>query len=218
MENVKSRSTAVTERQEEKGTSWALVFVAVVLPLAWLSLWRTDPVIYREHGPMEMFQVAALVVGLFLSYINTKISPRIGDKVVYLGLGLLFLTFILLEFDTRSFNSPLLIRLTNGKIRNLWLGFLWGGVAILAIWRLRNVLEAGWKWLRSRPGTFMMISGVFWVAGWAVDKWKPSNAGVALMTEELLEVNAAYFMLISAALSFLQVRGKRRINGSDVID
>lgn len=164
---------------------------------------------------MEMFQVAALLVGLFLSGVGVKAAADKDSRILSMGMGLLFLTFILLEFDTRSFDAPLLVTWTNGLPRNVWLGALWIGLGWMILRHLRGVAEAGWGWFRSPPGKLMFIAACFWIAGWVMDKFKISNKADALMFEELMEVDATYFMLLAAVLSLARFRGEAKTRKSD---
>jgi len=131
--------------------------------------------------------------------------------VIAFGLALLCFVFLMLEFDTRAFNIPMLRRITNGAVRNVWLGSV---VALYAfsLWRHRREAPAQiQKWLASRAGLLMVISGGFWIAGAVFEHGKFfANAEATLVLEEVVEVNAALFMAWSA---FATVRF---LNGSSL--
>jgi hypothetical protein len=120
-------------------------------------------------------------------------------RVFAFGVALFCFVFLLLEFDTRQFANPTLRRMTNGAVRNIWVGALVALYAV-AFWaRRRQMLVEIERWLRDRAGLLMLIAGGFWVTGAVFEHGKIfADADVTLALEEVVEVNAALFMAWSA--------------------
>lgn len=134
-------------------------------------------------------------IALFVGATRSSSPPRI----FMLGLSLFCFVFLMLEFDTRAFDSPLLRRLTNGTPRNIWLGSL-VALCAFAFWRHRTSIPSLFqRWLRDRAGLLMLISGAFWIAGGVFEHGKFfADPDTTLILEEVFEVNAALFMAWSA--------------------
>jgi hypothetical protein len=200
--------------------SWPSRITWVILLFLWAAIWTAAAAIFpdisREHGPMEAFQASTLAAGcLLLASISiSKNYPR-PTRIVAAGLSLFFLTFFLLEFDTRYFNSPLLRRLTNGGVRNAWLGSLVLIYAIQVIRSFNTFLPALTDWLSHRTGMIFVASGFFWVAGFIVDKFNRfDDKTIALLLEELMETEAALLMGICAIITKWSWAKRRRLNPS----
>jgi hypothetical protein len=191
----------------EEKASGLLVFACAVWPLAWLAMQQAAPTIYRENGPMENTQALCLLGAVLLFVCGAVRRKPIGDRVLFSGLALFCGTFFLLEFDVREYRLATLNRIFNGPIRNLWLGLLW---AAAFTWFFRNMgaaIQSFVAWLCGRSGTLFALSGVFWVAAAIVDKLKPfATMPNNLFAEELLEMNAAALMFVSAVLACLNWR------------
>jgi hypothetical protein len=169
----------------------------VIFTVAWFICQR-DHKAHLEHGALENIQAAALVsAAIILALAAAKTSG--SRRVFVLGLSLFCFVFLMLEFDTRAFNSPLLRRLTNGTPRNLWLGTVVALYAF-AFWRRRFEMPPLFvRWLSDRAGLLMLIAGGFWIAG-AIFEHGPifSDPETKLILEEVIEVDAALFMAWSA--------------------
>jgi hypothetical protein len=157
-----------------------------------------NPKAHLEHGPLENFQAVALALGAIVLAIGSA-RCLAGARVFVLGVSLFCFIFLMLEFDTRAFNVPLLRKMTNGTPRNLWLGTL---VALYAyaFWRKRTEMPGLFqRWVQHRAGLLMLLSGGFWIAGAVFEHGDFfSDTNVTLILEEVLEVDAALFMTWSA--------------------
>jgi hypothetical protein len=188
--------------------------IAALLALfsaAWLWVGGNRPSIAVEHGPMENFQAACLAIGfLFLVALFTR-TPFRPLRVLYGSIGLLYATFLLLEFDTREFNWPIANMFLNGPVRNTWLGLLWFIVFALFVANARPVIACFLQWLVARSALLLFCAGLFWIGGAVIDKLAPFNLRSRnLLAEELLETNAAALMLASAIEEFYSSRPRAK--------
>ncbi|HUS35696.1 MAG TPA: hypothetical protein VM680_10125 [Verrucomicrobiae bacterium] len=157
-----------------------------------------NPKAHLEHGPLENVQAIALALGaIFLAAGSTTCSG--AARVFVLGVSLFCFIFLMLEFDTRAFNVPLLRKMTNGTPRNLWLGTL-ATLYAYAFWGKRTEMPTLFqRWLQDRAGLLMLLSGGFWIAGAVFEHGNFfTDTNVTLILEEVLEVDAALFMAWSA--------------------
>jgi len=184
----------------------ALVIISTALWLWAASVNRRW--IFVENGPMENFQVGCLLLGTALLAWQTRAVKQAHERVFFAALALFFATFALREFDVRKGDwPPLIVSVLDGTIRNLWLGALWLIIGCFAYRNRANVLIFGWKWLRSPPGRILLAAGLFWVVAATVDKANVFGTRRRnLLTEELLEVDAALLMAFSAIISLLRPR------------
>lgn len=147
---------------------------------------------------MENFQALCLVAGFGFCLAALVQSERDPPRVFVLGLALLFLTMFVLEVDTRKLEVPVLVMLFNGTVRNVWLGIVWLGAAVLFFRNMQPVWRVFAGWLRSRSGGLFIATGVFWVLGRISDKALLGSKDLFL--EELMEVNAGVLMAEGAYL------------------
>jgi hypothetical protein len=119
---------------------------------------------------------------------------------------LFFATFALREFDVRKGEwPPLAVSVLSGTVRNLWLGGLWLLIGYFAYRQRANLLTFGWKWLKSPPGRILLVAGLFWVVAATVDKANAFGTRRRnLLAEELIEVDAALLMALSAVISLMR--------------
>ncbi len=186
-----------------------LLATALLQLVCWL-LPGFDPMVSREHGPLENFQVVCLVLGAVIFLREAARSTGGPVRLMALGLALLPVLFLVMEVDVRSFAPPAWVNsLLNGTIRDAWLGLLWVAWGV-AVWLARlAVLPAGWSWMASRSGLVMIYAGIFWNLGALIEKGRLfSRADLTRLGEEAMEVCAAAFMLL-AALLFQKGRPER---------
>jgi len=155
---------------------------------------------------MENFQVGCLVLGAAVLTWQARVAKQPHERVLFAALALFFATFALREFDVRKGDwPPLAVSVLDGAIRNLWLGTLWLVIGYFAYRHRANLLTFGWKWLRSPPGRILLVAGVFWVLAAGVDKADAFGTRRRnLLAEELIEVNAALLMALSAIISLMR--------------
>jgi len=119
-----------------------LVFVVISLALIsgafFLAIGRY-PSISLEHGLMENMQVVCLLIACALFAFSSRHGQLSATPAFAMSLALFCLTFFLLEFDTRPFDIDILTRLTNGTVRNAWLGTLWIVVIVFVLQQLQTV-------------------------------------------------------------------------------
>jgi hypothetical protein len=172
-----------------------VVFSALWL---WLSTTPAGANIFVEHGPMENFQAICIGLG-FLLYLGQIRSSQPPHRLLVAALAVFYLTFVVVEFDTRELGWRTAAVVLNGPVRNIWLVALWAAICVWALRHRRIVLPTGWRWLGSPSGLLLMGSGVFWIVAGAVDKLKLfSPPARNLLVEELLETNAALLMVVAA--------------------
>ena len=182
-----------------------LLFAGALLQtLLWIALLNLDKKIFREHGPMENFQVACLFVAGIIWAISLKRIANPGARVLVYAIIFLHVNFFASEYDVRPFGIDWLTFLLKGTFRNSVLAAGWLFIFLLFASRARPTWDAFVNWLATRSAKVMMIAGVFWVLGWIVDKSKPfPSPDQSFMAEELLETNATFFMVV-AAIFFLR--------------
>jgi hypothetical protein len=182
--------------------TFLLVACAVSLSALWLFLWSYDEHIFREHGPMENFQLGCLLISMsFLAFTLMK-APEPAFRVLIVGFGLLHLTFIIHEFDPRHWQNHWINFFLRGEFRNGLLTTAWCAGAILFFLKARAVWPVFIQWLPSQSGTLMWISGFFWVLGSVFDKAKPLAGNNSIMAEEIMEANGALFLLMAVISLF----------------
>ena len=184
-----------------------LAGLLLLFTLLWLSAAAVHPRIYVEHGPMENFQAVCLLVGCAVFAWRTRAARQPDERVLLGALALFYATFFVREFDTRQFGRPLVDAIMSGTGRNLWLGAGWVVVAYFAFRYRRSLFEVTRKWLRSPAGRLLLLAGVFWVVAAAVDKMDPFGSKPRdMLTEELLEANAALIMALAAVVDVKYAR------------
>ena len=176
----------------------ALVLLCLVFLTILFALWYTeDTRIAREHGPMEMLQAIWLVVGTVAVAGFALRATDPGPRCLLSAMFLFYLTFLLLEFDVRTFGKPLLNLLLNGTVRNAWVGIAWAAVA-WCIWRnAASTRRAAQTWLRSYSAALLAISGLFWIGGAGFEKAPWLSGSKTFFAEELMEVNATFLMALA---------------------
>lgn len=179
------------------------IFIPVIFWNAGIPVLRADGwVVEMENGPLENLQALFLFAGGMLYLLNSRRAAG-GERILYAGIALLYLTFLVLEVDLRKFPLPGINRFFNGAIRDAWLGGLW---VLGLLWFLRH-RTAAWQtfrtWCRTPDAQCLFISGALWTASMAVDKLKPhALQPLSLFVEELVETNATWLMLVSAVLTW----------------
>lgn len=166
--------------------------------LFWYIAWRRDPQIASENRAMENFEALCLVIGMGLLIGAIRSIAGAPQKILLFGLTLFYFTILVLEMDTRKMNVPIwLVGLTNGTIRDVWLGSCWLIAAGLFLRRRSGTLACFRSWLRTAAGKLMLGSGVFWAAALIAERLFQ----VSFFIEEILECNAALLMSHSAWLT-----------------
>ena len=187
--------------------TWIGPAALVVISTA-LWLWAASTTrrwIFAENGPMENFQVGCLLLGAAVLAWQARDAKQPHERLFFAALALFFATFALREFDVRKGNWPIASTILAGTVRNIWLGGLWLVLGCFAYRHRAKVLTFAWKWLGSRAGRILLVAGLFWVVAAGVDKvdafgTKRRN----LLAEELIEVNAALLMALSAIISLMR--------------
>jgi hypothetical protein len=193
---------AVTRLHNKGPLLWILLYAA--LSAFWYAWWRGDPRIAAENHAMETFQAGCLLGGIVLLANARRSTSDVAGRVFVLGLILFYFTILVLEVDTRKMDAPpWLVRVTNGTIRDVWLGSLWA-IAAALFWRGQppRILRRFFSWLPTAAGRLMLCAGVFWMAALIVEK----VFRVSFFIEELLECQAALLMAHSAWLTLRRVR------------
>lgn len=167
-----------------------------LLTLFWCAVAKVDLTIAREHGPMENFQAVALLLGTLTFGLLAMRTDVARERWFCAAACLLYFTFLLLEFDVRPFERPLLTFLLNGPVRNVVLLGAWIYILVRAYRNKGQVISFVWSWLRSPSGVLLILSGLCWLGG-AVAEKVPFMSG-SQFTEELFEVHACLLMLVAA--------------------
>ena len=209
------REDATASPRQDRG-GWGRIKTMILLPALliasfffWFWLRHLDPEIFREHGPMENFQVGCLAVGIFFLARAMRGASSGPQRLFLGGLILLYTTFLLLEFDVREFKIPWLTALLGGTVRNIWVSALWVLSFVLFLRHARSTWAAFVAWFRTAAGVLLLIAGLFWASGWLIDHLKLFGSWERMM-EELMEANAAPLMVISAILTFRSPRVRTR--------
>ena len=179
----------------------AASFVGVTL--LWLVLWRQDPQLFRENGPMENAQAGCLFIGMALLAGASWKSKRASQRILFGGLMLLYLTMLVRELDFRNLNAPRLHFWLHGRVRDVVLGFCWFAGLMLFLRNARPVWREFIDWLYRPAGAWLLLAGAGWFLGGLFDQFKPLEGKQAnLMAEELLEINAGVAMLAGAIATY----------------
>lgn len=179
-----------------------IVLCCLLLAPAFIIWYQYDPTIARENGPMENFEAGCLTAGVLILLLRLRKLNSRSERILCAGFTVFYGTFLVLEVDVRDTEWRTLIKLMNGRIRDLWLGSLWLAVLVLFVRDARGIWPLFVQWLSSSSGKVMLCAGALWLASAGVDKALiiPKD----LFVEEVFEVPATALMLFSA---FLQNRG-----------
>ncbi len=155
---------------------------------------------------MENFQVGCLLVGILFLVGAFRSTADVASRVFFLGLILLYFTVAVLEVDTRKMDAPpWLVFVTNGTVRDLWLGSLWIIAALIFVrGKPYQILSRFHAWLSTAAGRLLLGSGVLWTVALIAEKQFHASAFV----EEWLECHASLLMAQSAWSTFFQVRAR----------
>lgn len=190
-----------------------LVLVGILVISAhfavWSLIWPHAPKVALENYIMENLQAVSLFIGSFVFFVLSYRSSVVGIRVLFLGFGLLYLTFLMRELDLRQFEdlfAPLVV--VNDPIKDYWLVAAWLFSALIFFRSARDTLKAFVNWIRSMPGRLMVIGGLFYLLADIFDK---DIIGLSYednrFYEEFLELNATSFLIISAVLAILRTEG-----------
>lgn len=173
------------------------------LSVLWILLWRRFPQIADENQAMENFEAACLIAGMFLFIVALVRANNRGRKVLLFSLTLFYFTVLLLEMDTRQMDVPSwVVRITNGKIRDIWLGSFWVVAAVLFFRQPRGILSSFFSWLSTTAGKLLICSGIFWAVALIAEK----AFHVSFFVEEILECNGALLMAHAGYLTLREVQ------------
>ncbi len=165
------------------------------------------PGIGRESGMLENVQAFQLALGGLLFGAAALRAETIGERRVYLGLAVFFVSFFTREIEVGRLSQYWVVfTLLTAPAKYIWLTAVWGAMAVLVLVRLRPTWHFFLTWLRCRSGKMMIFAGLLYCSGLVFDK---NLFGLSRMTrnffEECLEVNATTFMLFAAILSLYQI-------------
>jgi hypothetical protein len=177
-------------------------------PALGLYVFRNDPRAQFENGPIETFQVSVIALGALLlcaSFWPRPVSFR--TKFIVGGLAIIYMIFFLLEFDTRAMDAPILRRLTNGWVRNTWVTLLVVAYTTTLLRHANQLWAVFIEWIWSLPALYFILAGFFWVFAEIIDKLKPvRDPDMAILVEEIIEMDAAVWMLAAAIATRLLVK------------
>ena len=189
-----------------KASILTLVFVVSLAYLNFMA-WRTGQVVpegvAHENHIMENIQAGSLFLAFILYFfISYKLNAK-GYKILFLGLGLLNLTFFMREVEFDEFEIQLaLFDVFNPPIRNYWVGAAWVVSFLVFVRNAKISWRAFLHWVKSLQGALVCIAGVFYLAGDLFDKNVfdlPREPN--MFYEEILETNATTLMILAAVLS-----------------
>ena len=145
---------------------------------------------------MENFQAVCLLLGAAIFLGAAVRSEPSGRRTFTAGLALFYFTMLVLEFDVRPYDVPLLQRLFNGWIRDVWLLLFWLAAGACFLRHARATWESFLDWCRHPAGWLLIIAGSLWVGSAVIDKAVLGSKNLYL--EEAVEVGAAWLMLVAA--------------------
>lgn len=182
------------------------ILVISVNTTVWSLIWPYSPKISWENHIIENLQIVFLFIGSSIFFISSYRSSDVGIRVLFLGLGLFNLTFLLRELELDQFKNlfkPLVV--LNAPIRNYWLTVAWLFSGLIFLRTARDTLKAFFDWIKSMSGRLMVIGGLFYLLADLFDK---NVFGLSFekskFYEESLEINATTFMIICAVLAMLR--------------
>ena len=186
-----------------------LLATALLQLVCWL-LPGFDPMVSREHGPLENFQVVCLVLGAVIFLREAARSTGGPVRLMALGLALLHFSFLVIEVDVRSFAPPAWVNsLLNGTIRDAWLGLLWVAWGVAGGGGRPGGVPGGRGRVGPPPPPGLVLTRLLLKLGALIEKGRLfSRADLTRLGEEAMEVCAAAFMLL-AALLFQKGRPER---------
>jgi hypothetical protein len=183
-----------------------LLVVALLCGLSfmfWGFLWMSFPYIAQENQIIENIQAFCLLVGFVLYfYLFFKSGPG-SYSILFIGLGLFYLTFAMRELELEEGQTWIAI-VTNPPVRNYWLTASWAVSFLIFLRNMKNTFNVFLEWIKEIQGIFLIFGGLFYLSADLFDKNVFSiSREENLFIEESLEFNATIFMTISAVYSLL---------------
>jgi hypothetical protein len=175
------------------------------------------PEIFYESRIIENTQVI-LLSGGFLIFAGLSIKNKVSSgKILYFGLGIFYLNFCMRELEVE--NSGLwYAMILNPPVRNFWLVGAWVIALLLFIFNIKNTFKSFVIWIKLKQGVYFLTGGLFYLLGDIFDKdLIYINRDSNLFVEELFELNATIFMMLSAIFSLLWTR-KQESRPGDILN
>jgi len=178
----------------------------LILVLLHTALWCVACHVYHltadENGFMETTQTLLLALASLL-YLSAASVSMNQERLLFSGLALLSVSFLLREVDVRGLNlNPVVASMVNGLGRNLMLGSMWLGFLLACALNVRRLPTIFLAWVKSPAGHAILLAGLFLVLGKPFDENVFAiSESTAQFCEELFEANGYLLLLLSAILS-----------------
>jgi hypothetical protein len=206
------------ERIARKKSMWLVLMftIPLILNAVFCVLFANGYQIEQENGLMEDLQALFLLTAACIFF---RLSGGVigGARVLDAALGLFLFTLAVREVDVRPYNIPWLTMLLSGWIRNTTLALLW---ATATVWFLRNsrcTWAAFVQWVNTTAGRLFLAASIPLIAAIVIDKKHLFSKATNVFTEELLELNGYWVLLVAAALIHLQLRRATEISAKTAV-
>lgn len=189
--------------------AWMISIALVLLnTLIWSIVWSYERSVAGENGVMENLQAGCLSLGAVALFIAAVRTNRMSVRVLFAGLGLLYVTFFLREIELRKGDTlDVLVLVSNPPVRNYWLAAAWVIAAVVFSFNAKTTWSAFLDWLRRRQALPIAAAGIFYILSIPFDK---DLLSLGLETnqflEETLEGNATLLMLQCAVMTLVSAR------------
>lgn len=187
----------------------------LILVLLHTALWCVACHVYHltadENGFMETTQTLLLALTSLL-YLSAAVVSISLERLLFSGLALLGVSFLLREVDVRGFNlNPVVASMVNGLGRNLMLGLMWLAFLLVCALNVRRLSTVFLTWVKSPAGHAILLAGLLLFLSCPFDeKAFAIPRSVAQLCEELFESNAYLLLFLSSILSLRSSARTRR--------
>ena len=177
-------------------------------------IWIKSSRIIHENHLVEYTQALFLFIGFscfIYSCFKSKSKPYI---ILYLCLGIFYLTFLVRELEPEDTNTWYAI-IINPPIRNYWIITLWMIAFLIFIRNAKITFNAFFKWIKLKPGSHILIGGIYYLIADIFDRnIFHLSRNSSLFIEEVLELNATVFMVSCSILTLVWSKKQQWWGGS----
>jgi hypothetical protein len=168
------------------------------------TLWATNLVmnnnthIYAENGLLENIQAGILAITFVVYLVNSAVEKN-SCRLILLSCSLLCYAFLLRELDVEKFDIPSVLQMLGSGIgRNLTIAIAFFALFFYAARYFSFYKAEVVNFLRTRPGSLLIMAGVFLVIGSVFEDIYAITHHVFI--EESLEL-FAYGLIMLSSLS-----------------
>lgn len=186
----------------------AVILIANFI-FAYLNFIQGDDQFYQEHEIVENLQALLLTLSCIFFLIYSFFLEK-RSSLILLSFSLLCLTFFLREVDVEDLELPAFLILIGSDVgRNIIISILWALIALFMALDFRNMKNLVFLFLLSNSGILMLICASLLFTSDIFERWLHGTINSKFF-EELLELNAYYFLFWSSMISRASLLGIKK--------